>query len=194
MAGPRLYDSFEELEFADREAWRAWLEANHDSSAGIWLVHHKKASDAPSVTYDEAVEEAICFGWIDSLVNKLDERRFKQVFTPRKPGSTWSRLNKDRVARLEARGLIAPPGQEAIDRARRDGSWSVLDDVENLVMPADLAAAFEADPVAAANFAAFPDSVKKPALYWVISAKRPETRARRIARIVERAARNERPQ
>lgn len=188
-----VYDAFDELEFVDRSAWRSWLEIHHRTSQGIWLVYYKTGSEVPSVTYDEAVEEALCFGWIDSRVNGLDERRYKQVFTPRKAGSTWSKLNKERVERLAATRLIAAAGWAAIDRAKDDGTWTVLDEVEALVEPDDLAAALDANPPARSNWEAYADSVKKPALYWVISAKRPETRGRRIERIVESAQRNQRP-
>ena len=113
----------ERLEPGDREEWRAWLEKNHDSSPGVFLVTRKKNSTGKGVTYEEAVEEAVAFGWIDSRVNKLDERSFLQLYTPRKPGGTWSRTNKERVARLTAQGKMAPAGLERVEVAKRDGSW-----------------------------------------------------------------------
>lgn len=194
MASTSVYDTFDEFEFADRNRWRSWLESNHGTSGGIWLVYYKVKSGVPSVTYDQAVEEALCFGWIDSRVNPVDERRYRQVFTPRKAGSTWSKLNKERIERLAADGRIAAAGWAVIERAKADGTWTVLDDVEALLLPDDLVAALDAQPVARANWEAFPDSAKKPALYGILSAKRPETRHRRIEKIVERALRNERPQ
>jgi uncharacterized protein YdeI (YjbR/CyaY-like superfamily) len=183
-------DELQRIAFADRAGWRAWLADHHDSTPGVWLVYHKKASGNRSVTYDEAVEEALCFGWIDSKVNALDDDRYMQVFTPRKKGSVWSRLNKERVARLVANGLMTPAGRIKIEAAKEDGSWALLDAVDDLVVPDDLRAALDADPVASANFAAFSDSVKKPILWHVYSAKRTATREQRIAEIVKAAAEN----
>ena len=134
------------------------------------------------------MEEALCFGWIDSVVNRLDADRFKQLFTPRKRGSGWARTNKERVERLVARGLMTDAGLAAVKAAKADGSWQALDDVENLVVPGDLAAALAANPAAAAGFAAFTSSVRKMILYRVSEAKQPETRARRIEQTVTAAA------
>lgn len=175
------------VEPGDRAEWRSWLEANHGSSAGIWLGVGKKGGTATRLTYDEAVEEALCFGWIDSTVRKLDEQRFQQLFTPRKPGSHWSRSNKERVERLMAAGLMAPAGIAAVERARANGAWEQLDDVDALVMPEDLARALEADPAAAAYVDSLSPSNRKLVLYWVGNAKREETRARRIAATLEAA-------
>ena len=184
---PRLAD-LPLLEPKSRAAWRAWLEANHASSHGIWLAVGKKGNAATSLTYDHAVEEALCFGWIDSTVNRLDADRFKQLFTPRKPSSTWARSNKERVERLEVAGLLTDAGRAAIDAAKADGSWSLLDEVEALTIPEDLADALAADPAALCGFGELPNSVKKQALYWIQTAKRPETRTRRIAEVVRTAA------
>jgi len=176
------------VEPADRAEWRAWLEAHHATSLGIWLAVGKKGGQVTSLTYDDAVEEALCFGWIDSIVNRLDEHRFKQLFTPRKPGSAWARSNKQRVERLLAQGLMAPAGLAAIEAAKANGSWTLLDDVEDLVVPDDLAAALEASPAASRYFAGFSSSAVKMILYWIATAKRPETRAKRIAETIESAA------
>src|SRR4051812_22504994 len=146
---------------ADRGAWRTWLQAHHATAAGIWLIYPRKASGIAGVAYAEAVEEALCFGWIDSLARPLDESRWMQRFTPRKPGSAWSRLNQQRVERLTAEGRMMPAGMEKVEAARRDGSWSELDAVERLEIPADLAAALTADAAAAASFDAFPASTRK---------------------------------
>lgn len=181
-------DDLQRITAADRAAWRAWLAANHESSPGVWLVYSKKGSGTPSVTYDEAVEEALCYGWIDSRVNSLDEERYMQVYTPRKAGSVWSRLNKERVERVIAAGLMTTAGMAKIEAAKADGSWGMLDLIDALVVPSDLGAAFEAVPGARAGFEALPDSAKKQALYWVYSAKREATRSARIARTVAAAA------
>ena len=171
----------------DRAEWRAWLEANHASAPGVWLVYGKKDGGLPSVTYAEAVEEALCFGWVDSRPNVVDERRYKQLFSPRKPRSPWSKINKRRVERLIAEGRMAPAGLAVVEAARADGSWHAYDAVEELTMPDDLAAALAADERARGHFAAFPPSSKKNILWWIGSAKRPETRARRIAETVRLA-------
>jgi uncharacterized protein YdeI (YjbR/CyaY-like superfamily) len=173
-----------------RAEWRKWLERNHTRTGPVWLVYAKKDSGLPSLGYDEAVEEALCFGWIDSKVNRLDARRYKQLFGPRKSGSTWSRLNKTRVERLIAEGLMTPAGMAKIEEARRDGSWETLDAVEDLTVPEDLDAALSANPVARRHFEAFPPSSRKNILWWIRSAKRPETRAKRVAEAVDLAARN----
>jgi len=181
-------DDFERMTAPDRAAWRAWLVEHHESCPGIWLVYFKKASGKPSVTYDEAVEEALCFGWIDSKVNGLDDERYMQVFTPRKTGSVWSKLNKERIERVIAEGLMTEAGIAKIDAAKQDGSWVLLDAVDDLIESDELRAALDADRTARANYDSFADSVKKPTLYWVYSAKRETTRSDRIAQIVEAAA------
>lgn len=172
------------VEPGDRVAWRAWLETNHAGSPGVWLAVGKKGNTRTALTYEEAVEEAVCFGWIDSTTQRLDAARYKQLFTPRKSSSTWSKSNKARVERLIAKGLMTPAGFAAVENAKANGSWNLLDDVDDLIVPDDLAAALEADPQAARHFAAFPDSARKLYLYWIGNAKRPETRARRIAQTV----------
>lgn len=175
-----------------REEWRAWLERNHDTSPGVWLVYYKKSSGQPRVSYDEAVEEALCFGWIDSLPRKLDADRSKLLFTPRKPKSVWSALNKRRIKKLIREKLMTEAGLATIKTAKKNGSWNALDDVEKLIIPADLAEALKANGNAGANFALFSGSVRKGILAWIRSAKRPETRSRRIEKTVALAARNKR--
>jgi uncharacterized protein YdeI (YjbR/CyaY-like superfamily) len=175
-----------------RAAWRAWLEQHHTRDQGVWLVTYKVATGKPRITYDEAVQEALCFGWIDSKGNKLDTERSLLWFAPRKPGTGWSRPNKERIAALQAAGLIAPAGLAKIAAAQADGSWSALDDVEALTVPDDLAAALAANPEAEQHFAAFPRSAKRAILEWVAAARRPETRAKRIAETVGQAAENRR--
>lgn len=177
----------------DRDEWRDWLESNHETSKGVWLVSWKKATGKPRLTYDEAVEEALCFGWIDSRPNKLDDERSMLWFTPRNPGSVWSRINKQRIEKLVDTGRIAPAGTALVEAAKRDSSWTSLDRVEDLIVPSDLEEALQASPDAQQYFTSFAPSVKKPLLWWIESAKRPETRARRIRRVVESAERNENP-
>lgn len=181
-------EDYEWIEAPDRASLRAWLVAHHDSSPGIWVVYHKQGSPQTGISYDEAVEEALCFGWIDSKVKKVDEHRYRQLFTPRRPGSVWSRLNKDRVERAVAAGRMTPAGMAKIDAARADGSWSILDGVDALEVPDDLAAALDAVPAARLFFNSLAPSRKRPTLFWVVSAKRPATRASRIATIVAKAA------
>lgn len=172
---------------ATRAEWRQWLLDHHAAMPGVWLVYHKKGSGQPSITWAEAVEEALCFGWIDSKAVTIDAQRYKQVFTPRKPRSVWSKINKASLERLEAAGLMMPAGRRAVEVAKHNGAWTAIDSSENLEVPADLAEALAADAEAGRNFAALSPSRRKLALYQLLAAKRPETRARRIADIVQLA-------
>lgn len=183
-------DTFESVHAQDRRAWRKWLEKNHASAKGVWLEYFKKSSGKPSVTVEEAVEEALCFGWIDSKMKPIDAERFRQVFTPRKTKSIWSKINKARVAKLIKAGLMTPAGLERVKASKRDGSWNRLDAVEALVMPEDFRTALRANPTAEKNFTAFNDSAKKIILWWIVSAKRPETREKRIRETVALAEKN----
>lgn len=176
------------LEPADRRQWRAWLEEHHADSPGVWLAVGKKGNSVTGLDYQAAVEEAVCFGWIDSVVNRLDDARFKQLMTPRKRGSIWAQSNKERVARLTEQGLMAPAGLAAVEAARNDGSWTLLDEVEALVIPEDLAAALTGDPSGGRAFEALPPSARKQLLYWIAGAKRPATREKRITEVVAAAA------
>lgn len=176
------------LEVADRAELRAWLRANHAASRGVMLAITRKGGTATRLTYDAAVEEGLAFGWIDSTGHALDADRHTMLFTPRKRGSNWSRSNKERVARLTAQGLMTPAGLDAVDAAKADGSWTLLDDVEALVVPDDLARALRAEPGAAAGFETRTESQRKLALYWIASAKREATRAARIAEVARAAA------
>ena len=184
-------DSLPVVEVPTRAEWRAWLLENHQQPTGVWLVLYRKGSGR--LTYPEAVEEALCFGWIDSVPRKLDDERRQQYFSPRKKGSVWSALNKQRLAALEATGQLHPAGQAKIAAARQDGSWAALDAVEALELPPDLAAALAADEAAHRNFAAFPPSVRKMVLQRLLAVKREATRQQHIARIVALAAQNQRP-
>jgi uncharacterized protein YdeI (YjbR/CyaY-like superfamily) len=172
--------------------WRAWLAEHHGRRDGVWLVTWRVGSGGPRITYEEAVEQALCFGWVDSRPRALDERRTMLWFAPRKPGSGWSRPNKQRVERLLAAGLMAPAGRAVVERAQADGSWALLDAVEDLVVPDDLAAALAAHPPAAESWDAFPRSVRRGILEWIVQAKRPGTRAGRIRETAEKAQRGER--
>ena len=174
-----------------RAEWRAWLEANH-TTGGAWLVSWRTSTGKPRVPYEDIIEEALCFGWVDSTAKTLDDERGMLWFAPRKRGSGWARTNKERVARLEAAGLIAEPGWAAIEAAKADGSWSLLDDVEDLREPDDLKAALAEIPGAVENWESFPPSSRKMALTWVVTAKRAETRAARVKDVAEKSARGER--
>jgi uncharacterized protein YdeI (YjbR/CyaY-like superfamily) len=183
--------SLEQVYAADRAAWRQWLATNHATSPGVWLVFDKKSSNADRLAYVHAVEEALCYGWIDSTVRTLDETHYVQLMAPRKPKSTWARTNKARVERLIAQGLMAEAGLASIERAKANGSWESLDAVEALVVPADLTKALRALPGAAKNFAAFSPSARKGYLHWISQAKRAETRAHRVAHVAQFAASNQ---
>ncbi len=183
----------EQVHLEDAAALRAWLEANHATSPGIWLVSWRSRTGRPAIPYEQIVEEALCFGWIDAQVKLLDEGRAMQLLTPRKPRSGWARTNKARVERLVAAGRMREAGLRAIEAAKANGSWTSLDNSENLVVPGDLAAALEAVPPAAENWAGFSPSSRKMILGWILTAKRPETRARRVAETARLAAENRRP-
>ena len=170
--------------------WRDWLAANHDRAVGVWLVYYKKFSGKASITYEAAVEEALCFGWVDSQGNKLDDERTMLYFAPRQAGSGWSQPNKERVERLIAGGRMTPAGLAKIAAAQADGSWTLLDAVEALEVPPDLAAEFDKFADARANFDAFPRSARRGILEWIVQARRPETRATRIAETARLAQAN----
>ena len=187
--GPRPVGAGDErFQPADRAAWRAWLETHHATSTGVWAITYRRTAGKPTVAYEDLVEEALCFGWIDSQGSRLDDERSMLRFTPRKKGSTWATTNKARVERLTAEGLMAPAGLRAIAAARADGSWDALNDADALRVPEDLEVALAGDPAAVRGYEALSPSARKALIYWVTSAKRPETRARRIAEIVRYSA------
>lgn len=190
MPSKTVAATFDRIPFRDRKAWRRWLEQNHAASPGVWLIFYKKASGKATVTYGEAVEEALCFGWIDSIVKTLDEHRYIQLFTPRKPRSGWSKTNKDRIEQLVNEGLMTSAGLEKIEAAKRDGSWTHLDAVEALMVPTDFRKALAANKRARENFERFPPGKKKQLLYRINNAKRPETRRKTIEEAVALAAEN----
>lgn len=172
--------------------WRAWLDEHHERTEGVWFVRWRAASGRTPVRYEEAVEEALAVGWVDSLGRALDEERTMLWFAPRKPSSAWSRPNKQRIARLEAEGRMGPAGRRAVEVAKANGSWTLLDDVEDLVVPPDLAAAFEARPGARTHWNSFPRSVRRGVLEWIVQAKREPTRAARVQETADAAQRGER--
>lgn len=173
-----------------RLEWRTWLEQHHTRNQGVWLISYKKATGKPRFDYNEAVEEALCFGWIDSKPNKLDEARSLLWFAPRKSGTGWSKLNKERVERLIEQGVMMPAGLAKVEAAKQDGSWNALDAIEALEIPPDLEAALVSYAQAKQNFEAFPRSVKRGILEWIASAKKAETRAKRVNETAELAAQN----
>ena len=172
-----------------RRAWRQWLAKHHATSPGVWLVVDKKGSGQQTLAYEAVVEEALCFGWIDGKANTIDATRFKVLYKPRNPKSGWSAVNKRRVERLIDAGLMAPAGLAKIEEAKRNGAWSSLDAAESLAMPDDLGKALRANKRAAETYARWAPSSKKVLLAWITSAKRPVTRAKRVAEVVRRAAR-----
>lgn len=183
--------------FKTAAAWRAWLERNHAREKGIWLAYYKKGSGKTSVTYEEALEEALCFGWIDSVVSRLDNERYMQKYTPRNAENVWSAANKERVRKLIAEGRMAAPGMAKIEAAKRNGSWNKLSDIDRVgrtgEIPEDLRRALAGNPVANEKFERLQPSQKKLWAWWILSAKKPETRARRIVETVKGVAAGRRP-
>jgi uncharacterized protein YdeI (YjbR/CyaY-like superfamily) len=183
-------EELERFHAKSREQWRTWLERNHLTSAGVWLVTYKKETGKPRIDYGEAVEELLCFGWVDSKPAKLDEERSMLLCTPRKPRSAWSKLNKERVERLMAQGLMAPRGLELVALAKQRGTWDALNDVDALVEPEDLKARLDGNAAARTHWDAFPPSTRRGILEWILNAKRPETRQKRVDETVTLAAKN----
>ena len=176
-------DSIEEIEAADGAAFRRWLEANHDSASAVWLIFWKKDSGRPSIKWPEAVDEALCFGWIDSKVQSMDDDKYRQYFTVRKPGSVWSKINKDKIKVLVAEGRMMPAGQAAIDRAKVDGSWTILDGPEAGIVPDDLAIAMDGAGVRDV-YEGLTKGGRKAILSWLVMAKREATRTNRIRKTI----------
>lgn len=176
-----------------REDWRQWLEENHHIEQSVWLICNTKKSNLPSVSWSELVDEALCFGWIDSTRKTLDEGSFIQLFSRRKPGSTWSKINKEKVQKLIENNLMMKAGFETIRMAKENGSWNILDSVEDLIIPEDLNEAFKIHEGSEAYFQSLSKSIKKMMLQWIVLAKRPETRKNRIDEIARQAAQNRKP-
>jgi uncharacterized protein YdeI (YjbR/CyaY-like superfamily) len=180
----------EHLYVPDRAALHRWLDANHGRRDGVWLVYDKGATRM--LAYDDIVEEALAYGWIDSKSGSADNGRAKLWLAPRRARSAWSRRNKEIVERLTANGQMHEAGLAAVAGAKQSGTWNALDDVENLVEPDDLAAALDARPEARRHWDAFPRSAKRAILEWIAAAKKPETRANRVRATVDEAAVNRR--
>ncbi|MEK6155574.1 YdeI/OmpD-associated family protein [Flavobacteriaceae bacterium 3-367] len=173
-----------ELYFKNDSEWRGWLQENHASSKGVYLIFYQVGHEKESMRWEEAVRVALCFGWIDSTVKSLGEGRRRQYFCPRKTKSVWSKLNKTYIKELSAKGLMHQSGLAKIKAAKKDGSWTTLDAVENGTVPDDLQKAFDANPEAYANYQAFAPGYRKSYLYWLNQAKREETRKKRIREII----------
>lgn len=189
----RSRDDLARVEVKSRAEWRRWLATHHSQTEGVWLVTYKKSADPERyLSYDDIVEEALAFGWVDSLPRTLDASRSMRLVAPRRPKSAWSAVNKARVDKLLAEGRMTPAGVRVVERAQADGSWARLDDVEALALPPDLRRALRDAPFAAAYFDAFPRSSKRLILEWITSARTPETRAQRVAETARLAAKNER--
>ncbi len=178
---------------SSRQQWRKWLQKNHEKKQSVWLVCYKIKSGKPSITWNDAVDEALCFGWIDSIRKSIDDETFVQFFSKRKPTSAWSKINKDKIKRLIDEELMTPAGLASIETAKRNGSWTILDEVEKLTIPQDLEKAFKANKGSKQFFLSLSKSVQKMILQWVTFAKRQETRQKRINEVAARAAKKLKP-
>jgi uncharacterized protein YdeI (YjbR/CyaY-like superfamily) len=185
-----VYKGIKAIQAKDRKSWRKWLEKNHQTEKSVWLIIFHKDSETHSVYYEEAVEEAICYGWIDSIANKRDANSKYQFFSQRKPKSNWSRLNRQRAEKMINEKRMTSAGMPMIELAKKNGNWEALVDVQNSVIPEDLQKRFDKNTTALKNFLAFPPSSKRIILEWILNAKRPETRQQRIEQTVELAAKN----
>jgi uncharacterized protein YdeI (YjbR/CyaY-like superfamily) len=177
----------------NRQQWRQWLQENHDVKHSVWLLYFKKSSNKPSLSWSDAVDEALCFGWIDSKRQTIDEEKFRQYFCRRKPKSTWSKINKDKIERLTEEGLMAQAGFDSIETAKLNGSWSILDEVENLIIPEDLEKAFQTRAGSKSFFLNLSRSDRRAILQWLVLAKREQTRQKRIQEIAELAGQGLKP-
>lgn len=180
----------EELYFKTAREWREWLHENYSTARGVYLIFYKVAHEAVSMRWEDAVKVALCYGWIDSTVKSLGDGKRRQYFCPRKPKSSWSKVNKDYLLALNKEGLLHESGKKAIAIAKENGSWTALDDVENGVIPDDLQQAFDKQPIAFDNYKNFSRTYRKSYLYWLNQAKRPETRVKRITEIIRLCSAN----
>lgn len=178
---------------ANRKEWRVWLKKHHDQKQSVWLVFYKQKSGMATISWSDAVDEALCFGWIDSKKKPVDEEKYIQFFSKRKAQGTWSKINKQKIEQLIAGGLMMPAGFASIEAAKQNGSWVILDNVEELEIPEDLELAFSVHPGSGDFFLSLSRSVKKSILQWLVLAKRPETRQKRIAEVAELAAQKRKP-
>ena len=172
---------------------RKWLEKNHLTKDAVWFLFYKKHTGKPTVKWSDAVDEALCFGWIDSKAETIDDNTFRQYFCKRKPNSTWSKINKQKIEGLVSKGLMAPAGLAIIDVAKQNGSWTILDEVEALIIPSDLEKAFQEHKDSKEYFLGLSKTVKKMMLYWIVSAKRPHTRQKRVDEIAACAGQKQKP-
>lgn len=180
--------------FKNRKEWRSWLSKNHDKASEIWLVFYKVKTKKQSIKYQEAVEEALCFGWIDSTVKRIDDEKHMQKYTPRKERSNWSNSNKIRVKNLIEAGVMTEHGLRIINIAKMNGSWNKLDSIDiRIESPQDFSIALEQNSAAKSAYDKLPPSRKKQFLYWIQSAKRPETRVKRIAETIRMLVENKKP-
>ena len=183
----------EEICPKNKNEWREWLELNHKKKDAVWLIFYKKSSPNFNLSWSESVDESLCFGWIDSTKKSIDQERFKQYFSKRRPKSNWSKVNKDKIKSLIDQGLFKEAGYKSIEIAKENGSWTILDGIENLEIPNDLEQELSGHKGAKEYFDSLSKSVKKALLYWVVSAKRRETRIKRILEIVESASAGMKP-
>jgi len=178
---------------SDKQDWRKWLELNHKKKEAVWLIVYKKKSSNSNLNWSESVDEALCFGWIDSVKKTIDTEKYKQYFSKRKAKSTWSKINKDKVDYLTSENLMQEAGYKTIEIAKKNGSWSILDEVEALVIPEDLKKEFNERVGSLEHYESLSKSAKKILLAWVVLAKRTETRQKRIIEIAENASRKLKP-
>ena len=176
-----------------QEEWREWLSSNHEQEDAVWLIYFKKKSPKHNLSWSDAVDVALCFGWIDSVIRRIDAQSYKQYFTKRKPKSNWSKINKDKVKNLIDQGLMQKAGYQSIEIAKENGSWESLDTVEARITPEDLKLEFSKYEGSFEYFEGLSDSSKKLLLYWVVSAKRPATRKKRILEIAKNASKGLKP-
>lgn len=165
-----------------RTGWRSWLRKNHATSDGVWLIYYRATTGKRRLSWEDAVKEALCFGWIDSKVKPIDDERYRQIFTPRKPQSVWSKVNKQHIVELTEANLMTDAGLRAVAVAQQNGAWSLLEPVDALIVPDDLASALDGSRVAREAYEALSTSAKRAVLYSLYAAKRPETRAKRVAK------------
>lgn len=181
-------DPIEPIYLKSRRHWRKWLQKNHDKKDSVWLICYKKESNTPTIAWSDAVDEALCFGWIDSQRRSIDDEKFMQRFSRRKATSTWSKINKQKIQRLTKEGLMTEAGIKVIEAAKRNGSWSILDEVEELMIPNDLEIAFKKRSGSKKHFLTLSRSTRRALLLGLVLTKRPETRIKRIREIVDLSA------
>jgi uncharacterized protein YdeI (YjbR/CyaY-like superfamily) len=177
----------------NQREWRQWLQKNHSSKQSIWLIHYKKKTNVSSISWSQAVDQALCFGWIDSIRKPIDDEKFMQFFSQRKPNGTWSKVNKEKIKHFIEAGLMTFAGYKSIETAKQNGSWIILDEVEALIIPKDLEKEFKSKLGSKDFFLSLSTSVKKTILQWLVLAKKPETRQKRIKEIADFASQKLKP-